>query len=152
MGIVKEYFCPGHGDFESDKPICPKGCSVAAEREFRTPPAYHNGKTARTDRMVREQVESFGLSNIRSSREGETARIASPQEKKMEEFNRAVRAKYPSPWGKLPQGDNAIPAVMSQYHAEPGPTIDKQALSEAKRPTQYIRDPQNLKVDVSKAA
>ena len=164
MAVLKEFNCPGHGDFESFEARCPHGCTVVAEREFRTAPAYHNGSTRRTDSLVRSQVESFGLSNIRSSREGETARIQSPQERQMAEFQKAVKNRYPSLWGQVPKGGKlevgrgivneggGAPAAMAAHGAPTTGGIDKNVLAQNKRPTQIIRDPQNLKVDVSKAA
>ena len=154
MPIVKEWTCPGHGDFDSPEPRCPHGCTVVAEREFRTAPAYHNGKTSRTDKLVRSQVDAFGLSNIRNSREGETARIPSPQEQKMAEFQKAVRNKYPKMWGSIPQG--SVGAALAAHGAPVENNLarpETKGMMEAeKRPTQYIRDPANMKVDVSKAA
>lgn len=164
MAVLKEYACPGHGDFEAFEPRCPHGCTIVAEREFRTAPAYHNGSTRRTDSLVRSQVESFGLSNIRSSREGETARIQSPQERQMAEFQKAVKSRYPKMWGEVPKGgvfkaglgpeneSAGAPAALAGYKAPATQAIDKEALAQNKRPTQMIRDPQNLKVDVTKAA
>lgn len=150
MAVIKEYFCPGHGDFESAEARCPHGCTVVAEREFRTAPAYHNGNFRKTDNLVRSQVEAMGLSNIRSSREGEVARIQSPEAKRMEEFQKAVKNRYPSLWGSMPQG--GAPAALAAHKAPATQAIDKQALAQHKRPTEIIRDPQNLKMDVSKAA
>lgn len=151
MGIVKEFWCLGHGSFESDTPVCPHGCSIPPEREFLTPPSVHGQATRRTDTLLRQQVESFGLSNIRSSREGETARIKSPQENRAAEFQRAVRQKYPSMWGSMPK-DGGAPAALAALHAEPTQGIDREALKQTARPTHHIRDPQNLKVDLTKAA
>lgn len=151
MAIVKEFSCPGHGDFESTEARCPHGCTVVAEREFRTAPAYHNGNAKRTDALVRSQVEAMGLSNIRSSREGETARILSPEARKMAEFQAAVKNRYPSLWGAIPK-DGGVPAVLAQHKAPATESLDKQALAQHKRPTEFIQDKQGLKVDLTKAA
>lgn len=152
MAIVREYTCPGHGDFESTEARCPHGCTVVAEREFRTAPAYHNGKTQRTDRMVREQVESLGLSNIRSARTGETSRVQDPKASRMAEFQNAVRAKYPRVWGSIPNGKVEDALAAHKAPATNALAEAKDMMAAQKRPTEYIRDPQNLKVDVSKAA
>jgi hypothetical protein len=110
----------GHGEFEATEPRCPHGCTVVAEREFRTAPAYHNGKTKRTDSLVRSQVESFGLSNIRSARQGEASRIQSPAERKMAEFRESVHKKYPKLWGSIPK--EGVPAALTQYGAPQYPS------------------------------
>lgn len=153
MGIVKEYFCPGHGSFESDEPRCPKGCTVGVEREFRTPPMYSTGRVGKTDALVGSQLEAMGHSNVRRSYEGESARIVSPQDRMRMEHAEAIRQRYPKNWGQLPSAkQGGAEAVVKQYHAEPTQGIDKEALTAAKPTYQYIRDPQNLKVDVTKAA
>lgn len=146
MGIRREYLCPGHGPFESEEPRCPRGCTIAAEREFRTAPAVHGGLTAKTDALLRTQVEAFGLSNIRSARTGETSRPVDPRAAQMAEFTKAVRSRYPSNWGSLPSGEGAIPSVLQQHGAPATKGIDRDALAAAKPPVQYIRDPDNLKV------
>lgn len=146
MAVRREFFCPGHGSFESDQPRCPRGCSVSAEREFLTAPAVHGRTTALTDKLVRSQVEAFGLSDLRSAREGETSRPRNPQADKMAEFQKSVRARYPKFWGDMPKGEGAVPAVLGAHHAEPTQGIDKAALESARPPIKYIRDPENLKV------
>lgn len=152
MAIVREYSCPGHGDFESTEARCPHGCTIVVAREFRTAPAYHNGKTQRTDRMVRDQLDAMGVSNIRSAREGEASRIQDPRASKMAEFQKAVRSKYPRMWGEIPNGK--IGDALAAHHAPAENALEqaKDLMKAERRPTEYIRDPQNLKVDVSKAA
>lgn len=165
MGILKEFVCLGHGPFESDKPICPRGCT-ATEREFRTAPAYHDGNNNRVDRLVRSQVDAMGLGNIKTNlREGETARIESPAMRQQADFQNAIRKKYPSNWGALAPGgtmnvktgavDNAgrgagAVATVTEHHAEATDAVTKLRGS---RPTyEAVRDQQGLKMDVSKAA
>lgn len=153
MAVVKQWFCPAHSEFENETGLCPSGCTVTSEREFRTAPAYHNGKAKRVDSMVRSQVEAFGLSNIRSAREGETSRPSNPQAQKMAEFQKAVHQKYPSLWGTVPK-DGGVPAVLAQHGAPATNALaeSKQLLEAAKPRYEYVKDPQNLKVDTSKAA
>lgn len=149
MAIIKEFLCPGHGPFESDKPICPRGCTVA-EREFRTAPAYHDGTHTKVDRLVRGEMDKMGITNIRSSREGETARIESPAMRQQAEFQKQVRAKYSKPWQALPKGENAVATVLAQHKA---PATDATAAIRGSKPTyEAVQDKQGLKLDISKAA
>lgn len=151
--VVKEHVCPAHGDFENETGLCPWGCSVPAEREFRTAPAYHNGKTQRTDRLVRDQLDSMGVSNIRSARAGEASRIQDPRMAKMHEFQKAVRNKYPKMWGEIPDG--SVSAALAAHHA---PAVNalaesKDMMAAEKRPVEYIQDKRgDIKLDVTKAA
>lgn len=168
MGVRKEFFCPGHGSFESDAPRCPHGCTIPPEREFRTAPAYHSGRTARTDSLIRSQVDAMGLGNIKTNmREGDTARITSPAMRKQMDFQASILAKYPSNWGALPaggtlnvktgeiehadRGKGAV-AALGTHHAEAADVVAAAGLRGAKHAYEAVRDPQNLSLDVGKAA
>lgn len=167
MAIKKEFWCPAHGDFESETPVCPSGCTVA-ERHFRTAPAFHNGVTSRTDELIRSQVEAFGLSNIKTNvREGESVKMHSPAESKQMEFQKAIRSKYPSNWGAIAKGGTfnaktqaveggtaagGAVATVAQHGAEAANVIEQAGLRGAKHGYEYVKDPSGLKVDVSKAA
>lgn len=165
MGIIKEFWCLAHGSFESDKPTCPHGCSTV-EREFVTPPAYHAGKTRRTDEMLRSQVEAFGLSNIKTNvREGDTVRMQSESERRIaamqDKMKRMGRPDLARTWGAMPKGgtqnfqtgqiENAdrgqgAVAAMETMHAEPTAALETTGVKGAKPAYQYVRDPQNLQV------
>lgn len=165
MAIIKEWFCPAHSTFENETGICPHGCTVA-EREFRTPPAYHAGKTRRTDEMLRSQVEAFGLSNIKTNvREGETVRMQSESERRIaamqDKMKRMGRPDLAKTWGAMPKGgtqnfqtgqvENAdrgqgAVAAMQTMHAEPTAALETTGVKGAKPAYQYVRDPQNLQV------
>ena len=177
MAVVKEYFCPGHGPFEGTKPICPKGCTVA-EREFRTAPSIGNAGTRRTDDLIRSQVEAMGLSNIRTNlKEGDTARINTPAVNQALAHQEAIRKKFASPWGTVPKagvfkaglgpegeiaGGGAIAAFAGQktraaveVEAQSGMAMNAdfaQPVRGLKHAYEAVKDPQGLKVDVSKAA
>lgn len=175
MAVLREFFCPGHGPFESFEAVCPHGCSITPEREFRTAPAYHNGTTRRTDDLVRSQVEAMGLSNIRTSlREGDTARMLNPNTQKHLE---AIKSRYPSPWGAVPKagrlnvgegivgeiaGGGGI-AAFAGAKTQAAAAVESQTgmkmnqdFSEPVRGSKFryeaVRDPDNLRVDKSKAA
>lgn len=76
MAIIKEWFCAEHGEFEASHPICPAlGCdSSDVIQEHRTPPAIMSDTTKRTDAGLRKTADSYGLSNLRSAKEGESAK------------------------------------------------------------------------------
>ena len=103
MAVKKEYRCPAHGLFESTKPICPSGCTVA-ERAFITPPGFKSARTRNLDSTVRQIAQDHGLTDMNNHGGTTAARIASPEEKRAIEFNAAIRKKYPSLWGSVPSG------------------------------------------------
>jgi len=76
MGVLKEYVCLLHGEFERDLPICPSfGCdSSLVQQEFRTPPKIGSAATRRFDAGMRQTALAYRLSDLRSCREGECAR------------------------------------------------------------------------------
>lgn len=76
MGVIKEWFCADHGEFESTHPICPAfGCaSKEVVREHRTPPAIRSESTSRTDADLRRTAESYNI-DFRSAKEGESAKV-----------------------------------------------------------------------------
>lgn len=165
MPILKEFFCPGHGPFEAYEPRCPRGCTIDSDRDFRTAPAIHDGNTRRVDDLVRSQVEAMGLTNIRTNlREGDTAKIQSPAFAQAQAHQDAIRKKFPSPWGQVPKagvfkaglgpegevaGGGAVGAIAA-HGAQPADTTAP--LRGAKFRYEAVRDPDALKVDVSKAA
>lgn len=73
MGIMREFFCKGHGLWQTDKKIvnqCPGGCTKF-ERYFSSPPGYVGQKTRNNDRMTRDIAHSLGLSDM-SNRNGDS--------------------------------------------------------------------------------
>jgi hypothetical protein len=70
MAIIKEWRCAAHGEFEGPEGICPRGCPKRfVVQEIRTPPAYHDGRTANIDRTLDGLADSVGLTDL-SNRNG----------------------------------------------------------------------------------
>lgn len=116
MAVIREFFCPAHGDFEAFDPVCPHGCTVKSERVFLTPPAYHNGKTRFTDRMVEGAMREHGLTNLKSARTGEAMKPSNPAADRAAEFGRQVKQRYPSMWGQMPK-QGGVEAALAAHHA-----------------------------------
>ena len=79
MGIIHEWFCAEHGEFEGTHPICPAlGCrSQEVIKEIRTPRATSTGLAKRTDASLRRTAEMYGQSNFKSAKEGESSKANS---------------------------------------------------------------------------
>lgn len=77
--MIKEWFCADHGVFEGSHPICPAmGCaSSEVVREIRTAPAIKSDTTKRTDAGIRDLAQSYGQSDFKSAKDGESSKAAS---------------------------------------------------------------------------
>lgn len=75
--VIKEWKCPAHGFFESDNPVCPKGCDAGIMRVFLTPPSIGSGVTAQLDGQQQRLADRFGMTDLRSKvYEGEAQKQA----------------------------------------------------------------------------
>ena len=73
MAILRDYKCSEHGYFESFEPICPTGgCTDGISVVMLQAPSTISAKTKATDGHVEQLALSFGMSDIKSTREGES--------------------------------------------------------------------------------
>ena len=73
MSVLHDWECPTHGVFEARKPTkCPfKGCNQEIERVFLKAPGFKSDRTKNADRNLKQLGMEFGMTNMRSTREGE---------------------------------------------------------------------------------
>ena len=72
MAVKHDYKCPTHGYFESTKAQCPmKGCQDEVFIVFLQAPATISPKTKFTDKSTKQLAIEFGMSDIKTTREGE---------------------------------------------------------------------------------
>jgi len=72
MPVKNDYKCPTHGYFESTKAQCPmKGCQDEVFIVFLQAPATISPKTKFTDKSTKQLAIEFGMSDIKTTREGE---------------------------------------------------------------------------------
>lgn len=72
MAVIHDFKCEKHGYFESRKPQCPmKGCDANVLQVFLQAPGLVSSKTKNTDKTVEQLAIQFGMSDIKSTREGE---------------------------------------------------------------------------------
>jgi hypothetical protein len=74
-GVIKEWNCLLHGEFDGTHPICPShGCrSLAVVREFRTAPTVRSNGMKKFDAGIRRTADMMKLGNLRTARAGEAA-------------------------------------------------------------------------------
>lgn len=72
MAVLKDYKCEKHGFFESRKAECPmKDCHAEVMVVFLQAPANVSLKTKKADKALDGLAQSFGMTDIKSTREGE---------------------------------------------------------------------------------
>lgn len=83
MPVVKEFYCRGHGPFESSdqNPKCPRGNCNGIERAFRTAPSVRtNGRTKGIDDTLTKLAADFHLTDL-STRNGSVMNSIRPHSK-----------------------------------------------------------------------
>ena len=71
MAVTHDYKCAEHGYFEARKPICPEGCKDGVMLVFLQAPGTISSKTRHTDKTAKQLAVDFGMTNIKTTREGE---------------------------------------------------------------------------------
>jgi hypothetical protein len=72
MAVLKDYKCLAHGFFESWEPRCKHGCDGEAIRvAFLQPVGLRSDNTRHADTTMQGLAQEFGMSDIKSVREGE---------------------------------------------------------------------------------
>lgn len=95
MPVLNDYKCPTHGYFESRKPQCPmKGCQDEVFLVFLQAPSVMGDKTKATDKNLNQLAMDFGMSNIKSTREGENQAGYLTRNNKFTEKEYAEAEKY----------------------------------------------------------
>jgi hypothetical protein len=70
--ILKDYHCSEHGYFEGWEERCPmKGCHGDVAVVFLQPVALKSDRTKKADRTLEGLAEEFGMTDIKSTREGD---------------------------------------------------------------------------------
>ena len=72
MAVLHDYKCLAHGYFEAWEPRCPKGCDgEAVVKVFLQPVGLKSDSTKHADSTLRGLANEYGMSDIKSTREGE---------------------------------------------------------------------------------
>jgi len=70
--IMRDYKCEEHGYFEAYAPVCPDGCEKGVMMVFLQAPGLVSAKTKKNDKTVRKLADDFKMTNVKSTREGES--------------------------------------------------------------------------------
>lgn len=97
MGVMKEWICFGHGPFESEEAVCPKGCTLV-ERAFRTPVGVVGERSRNIDNTLNMIAGSYGLSDMNNDGGRGAARVVSSATKRgmvdAEAYNGMLRKRF----------------------------------------------------------
>jgi hypothetical protein len=143
MAVYHDYKCPAHGFFESNKPECPHGCTADVQMVFLQPVGMKSDRTKHADTTLKDLANDYGMSDIKSARQGDHQNHALLQNKQA--------AQPQNPFGV--QWGN--PSQLSNYNLTSirGETVG--GLSAAResgialrkpQPSVVIRDHENLKL------
>ena len=121
MAVLHDYKCPKHGYFESRKAQCPmKDCHEEVAQVFLQAPSLISAKTKFTDKSTKQLAIEFGMSDIKTTREGEYQEGFLTKKNKFTEKEYADAEKYATR-KKGVDKDKLQPVVPSvQKEARPG--------------------------------
>lgn len=72
MAVTHDYKCPEHGFFEAKAAVCPQGCKKGVKIVYLKAPGIVSPKTRKTDKTVKNLAKDFDMTNIKTTREGES--------------------------------------------------------------------------------
>lgn len=112
MAVIKEWSCAAHGFFSSFDPVCPKGCKGTGfiQRVILTAPGINNARTKNIDKTLTGLAHQFGLTDMNNQNGTGAVKRGDPgANKRMEEYNDMMRAKFGSPWQSVTPGGCQMP-------------------------------------------
>lgn len=75
MAILRDYKCDAHGYFTAWEPVCPEGCREGINVVILKAPTMRDsvvaGRSSRNDKNIKQLAKDFGMTDIKSTREGE---------------------------------------------------------------------------------
>jgi hypothetical protein len=96
--ILRDYKCQEHGFFEGFEPNCPEGCGDELVLQvFLKSPGFVSAKSKAADKHLASLATEFGMSDIKSTREGENQAGYLKRNNKFSEKEYAEAEKYATP-------------------------------------------------------
>ena len=122
--ILRDYKCQEHGFFEGFEPTCPQGCTDELVLQvFLKSPGFVSDKSKAADSHLRNLANEFGMSDIKSTREGENQAGYLKRNNKFSEKEYAEAEKYATPKKRgRPRKDSQVqpPPPPQQQEARAG--------------------------------
>lgn len=106
--VLKDYHCSEHGYFEGWEEKCPiKGCQGAVSVVFLQPVSIKSDRTKKADKTLKGLAQDFGMTDIKSTKEGEHQSGYIKRNNKQSEKQRQLELEAASAREPRP-GDSAI--------------------------------------------
>jgi hypothetical protein len=162
MGILRDYYCESHGVFEAWEPECPmKHCSATISVIHLRPIGIKSDKTKKTDKTVKQLAIDYGMTDIKTTREGEhqtgymkrnnqlSDKEFAQATEAMEAQNREAKPRDSAIWGA--GGNISMKSVMGgQFKSINGESVGINPKAAGNltgpKPASYMADPDNLQV------
>jgi hypothetical protein len=118
--ILRDYKCQEHGFFEGFEPTCPQGCTDELVLQvFLKSPGFVSDKSKAADSHLRNLANEFGMSDIKSTREGENQAGYLKRNNKFSEKEYAEAEKYATPKKRgRPRKDSQVQPVPTPQQQE----------------------------------
>lgn len=163
MGILRDYYCDTHGIFEAWEPKCPmKLCKGEISIVHLKPVGLKSDKTKRTDKTVQQLAIDYGMTDIKTTREGEhqTGYLKRNNQLTDKEFAQATEAmqaaqpKEPRPGDQVIWGGGGSINMKSVMSGQFKPVRDEAVSINPKsagnltgpKAASYIADHENLQI------
>ena len=160
MAVLHDYMCSEHGIFESMEAKCPmKFCKGELSKVFLKPVALKSDKTKATDKNLKNLALDFGMTDIKSTREGEhqtgyLTRNNTTTEKDVQEAAAALQGRESRPGDSVLWGGGGNINMKSVMGGQFKPVRDESVGVNPKaagnltgpRAASYIADHENLQV------
>lgn len=140
MAVLKEFKCLAHGFFDGWEPKCPNGCTgdELIMRVFLTPVGMKSDATKHNDSTIQSLASEYGMSDIKSTREGE-AQPARFQQRKEDPY--AIKWGAPSSIGQYDTASIRGESVNGLQSAKDSGSLRPLA------PASITKDHQNLQIE-----
>jgi len=150
MGILRDYYCDSHGIFEAWEPQCPmKHCKSEISVVHLKPVGTRSDKTKKADKTIQNLALDFGMTDIKSTKEGEHQTGYITRNNGQDEEKKGPRPGDSAIWGG--GGNISMKSVMGgQFKSVAGESVsilpkDTGNLTGPK-PASYMSDHENLQV------
>ena len=163
MAVLHDYFCSEHGIFEAWEAKCPmKICKGEISKVFLQPVGLKSDKTKSTDKNLQNLALDFGMTDIKSTREGEhqsgyLTRNNKTNEREFQEAAAAMQGKESRPGDAVMWGGGGNINMKSVLGGQFKPVADETVGVNPKatgnltgpRAASYIADHENLTINKS---
>ena len=163
MAVLHDYFCSEHGIFEAWEAKCPmKICKGEISKVFLQPVGLKSDKTKSTDKNLQNLALDFGMTDIKSTREGEhqsgyLTRNNKTNEREFQEAAAAMQGKESRPGDAVMWGNGGNINMKSVLGGQFKPVRDETVGVNPKaagnltgpKAASYLADHENLTINKS---